>query len=238
VAGSTRADSSEQVNVTFPAAGHYVIVVVGITTAAGGSVYDLSSWVVDDAAPDEGGLAVTGHPVAAMPGDPVTLPLEWSGVTAKGLYLGLVTYHASAQPTAADAGAWSIVELTKTADTPPATDVATGRPEPPVTPVGPREPDKVVTPAPPGKRVEPWLRAIRVSGRTLRLWLLDARGARVHVAIERGRRVVATSAARRAPARGAVTLRLSHALGRGRYTITVVVVRGGHRYVAHVRLRR
>jgi hypothetical protein len=60
----------------------------------------------------------------------------------------------------------------------------------------------------------------------------------VHVAIKRGARFVATSRARRTPASGLVTLRLTHALARGRYVLKVMADRDGRREVVRVALRR
>jgi hypothetical protein len=236
--------------------------VVGVATAAGGAAYDLSSWVVNDPAPDDAGFAVSGDPVTVTPGEPATLPLQWSGIDAKGLYLGLVTYSASDAPTLGNAGAASIVELTKTVDTPVATPTPTPTPTatptesptatPTATPAVTAPASPTATPAPvvlPGPSATPepirvakppglCVRAVWVSGRTLRLWLANARGARVHVAITRGNRFVAASAARRVPARGALTLRLNHALRSGRYTVKVIAERGAQRAVVCVALCR
>jgi uncharacterized protein (DUF2141 family) len=60
----------------------------------------------------------------------------------------------------------------------------------------------------------------------------------VRVVIQRGKRVVAASLARRAPATGALTLRLDHPLPPGRYTVKVIAERDGRRMVAHAALRR
>jgi hypothetical protein len=225
VASSTRADSAEQVNVTFPTAGRYVVAVVGLVTASGGTVYDLSTWVVDDAAPDDGGLAVTDDPLTVRPGDPATLPLHWSGVDAQGLYLGLVTYHASRAPTLADVGAVSVVELTKTVDSPPASG------SPPATPL----PEPGGTPPPIGRPVLLVLK-LRLSGRHLELWLVNAAGARVHVAVKHGHRYVTRSRPGCALAQGRVTLRLRRRLTAGHYILKVMADRDGHRAVAHVGL--
>jgi hypothetical protein len=81
------------------------------------------------------------------------------------------------------------------------------------------------------------VREVRLSGRTLRLWLRNADGASVHVAIKRGDRFVATSQARRTPASGPVTLRLTRALARGRYVLKVMADRDGRREVVRVALR-
>jgi uncharacterized protein (DUF2141 family) len=71
----------------------------------------------------------------------------------------------------------------------------------------------------------------------MELWLRDAHGARVHVAIDRGKRFVARSRAHRAPRRGVLKLRLDHALAPGRYTVRVIADRDGHRTVVRVALR-
>jgi hypothetical protein len=82
------------------------------------------------------------------------------------------------------------------------------------------------------------VRAVRLSGRTLRLWLRNAAGSRVHAAVKHGRRFVATSRAHRAPARGPLKLHLTHRLAHGRYTLKVMADRDGRRTVVRVALRR
>jgi hypothetical protein len=82
------------------------------------------------------------------------------------------------------------------------------------------------------------VRELRLSGRTLKLWLANAGGARVHAAIKRGDRFVSTTPTRRAPAKGALTLRLTRALAHGRYTVKVIADRAGHRSVVRVALHR
>jgi hypothetical protein len=135
------------------------------------------------------------------------------------------------------------VELTKTIDTPVATPTPSPTPTASATPAPTATPTPVVVPEPSGTPipvVRPprlWVRGIRVAGRTVTLWLVNAGGARVHVAIVRSGRVVTSSHPRRAPARGALALRLHHALRLGRYTIEVIAQRGARRTVVRLRLR-
>ena len=138
----------EDVTLPLPAAGNYAVAVVGFATQTGGSVYDLSTWVVNDASPDDPsnppGLTVTGDG-AVTTGVAKTLTLNWSGAAAKGLYLGVVTYHATNAPTTGNIAAVSVVELNKTADTAPSGQSDTGG-EADTTPIG--QPDaNVITPA-------------------------------------------------------------------------------------------
>jgi hypothetical protein len=169
------------------------------------------------------------------PGDPVSLTLRWSDVAAKGLYLGLVTYHASATPGNGNIGAVSIVELIKTADPAP-TPTPTPTPEPSVEP----DPQPSPTPVPPAPvaRAKPSVRTAKLTSRTLTLWLRDAAGARVRAAVKRGNRFVASCPTHLAPARGPLKLRLDRPVARGRYTVKVFAVLGGRETVVRVAVRR
>jgi hypothetical protein len=170
-------------------------------------------------------------------GDPVSLALRWSDVAAKGLYLGLVTYHASDSPGTGNIGAVSLVELNKTADPAPAPTPVPTEPSPSPQPGVDPTPTPTPTPAPkPTPR--PSVVAAKLSGRTLTLWLKDARGARVRAAVKHGDRFVARCAARRAPANGPLELRLDHALKRGRYTVKVFALLDGRQTVIRVPVRR
>jgi hypothetical protein len=239
VASSQRNDANEQVNVAFPAAGQYLVAVLGFTTpGATGSAYDLRDWVVTDPSPDDlsdggPGIALTADPLTVAAGDQPTQPLRWAGLGAKGLYLGLVSYSG---PEAAPSGfsTVSVVELTKT------DPVATPTPTPTPTPSATPTPVPTAEPAPkPPARKPPGVsvRSLRLTGRLLALRLANAAGAQVHVAIERGGRLVTMSGVRRAPASGALTLRLNRALKPGGYTVKVIAELAGRRTAARVSLR-
>ena len=118
VDASASGSSDEEVIVPFPDAGKYVVAVVGFTTAVPDSVYDVTNWVATDPQPDNPapapGIVVSGDPVNAANGANVPLTLQWSDVAALGTYLGVVTYHQGATPTAANEIGMSIVELTRT----------------------------------------------------------------------------------------------------------------------------
>ncbi|MDX6719690.1 MAG: hypothetical protein QOJ63_1944, partial [Solirubrobacteraceae bacterium] len=107
--------ANETLDETLPAAGRYRFAVVGFTTRSP-SHFDFSTWLVDDTSPDASadapGISLTGDPFAVSIGQTVAPLLRWSGVMAKGLYLGLATYHDSATPGDADTQATSVVELT------------------------------------------------------------------------------------------------------------------------------
>src|SRR4051794_2308253 len=53
VGASSSSGSAEDVTLPLPAGGSYAVAVVGWKTVAGGSTYDLSTWVVNDASPDD-----------------------------------------------------------------------------------------------------------------------------------------------------------------------------------------
>jgi len=101
-ADSVTFSPTERLAVPDPEPGDYLWVVVGFTTAEPNSVYDFSTWRLRDPSPDDPsnapGLSVGGDPAAARQGSEVQLSLDWSGVTAPGRYLGLVTYHDAGTP--------------------------------------------------------------------------------------------------------------------------------------------
>ena len=93
---------------------------VGYNTQPGGTVYDFHTWLVNDSSPDDPsnppGLTVTGDG-SATTGVPITLSMNWSGVNARGTYLGLISYHATNAPSyPTNAIAYSVAELNKTTD--------------------------------------------------------------------------------------------------------------------------
>ncbi|MGH9001040.1 MAG: S8 family serine peptidase, partial [Acidimicrobiia bacterium] len=104
IAASADGDADEAVVLTNPPAGAYRFSVVGFKTRKPVSVFDFTTWVGTDpapddpAAPDGPGVAVTGDPKPVRPGETVSLDLEWSRLGGPGLYLGLVTFHDVATP--------------------------------------------------------------------------------------------------------------------------------------------
>jgi subtilisin family serine protease len=89
VDASGTATSAEQVDAPSPAAGDWTLVVHGWQTDGPDAVYDLFTWLVDDA--DAGNLTVSA-PAAATLGATATVDLSWSGLTAGSRYLGSVAY--------------------------------------------------------------------------------------------------------------------------------------------------
>ncbi len=241
VGSSTATGSAETVNLLMPTSGRYVVAVLGFATKPGGSVYDLSTWVVNDASPDDAanapGITVSGDPKAVVAGTPTTLTLNWSGLAARGTYLGVVTYHASSSPTTANTGAMSIVELTSTVDPPAPTPTPTGTPTATPTGTPTATPTQVAgatgspalaggLPTEPAPARALAIRSVSLSrGRTIVLRLDGAAGTQVRVSVKRGNRFVAKSAFR--AAKGArLRLTLDRRLARGSYTVKVIAVRG------------
>jgi subtilisin family serine protease len=89
VAFSAGGTAEETIDVPFPAAGDYTLVVHGWQTDGPDSNYTLFKWVLGDAA--AGNMTVTG-PTAAVVGETATLTLAWSGLTAGVRYFGTVSY--------------------------------------------------------------------------------------------------------------------------------------------------
>ncbi len=226
----------EHVELTFPAAGDYLVAVVGFTTADPDSVYDLTNWVATDptadntAPPPPAGMSVTGDPVNAAIGQNVPLTLNWTGVNAPGTYMGLITYHSSATPTDANRVGTSLVEITRGAAT--VTPAAAGG-----SPAG----SSAGTGAVPGSQVAFGLkvRSAKVSGRTLVLRVTAKGRPALRVSVKRGSRVVAKgrSAAVRSGTR-TVRVKLSHRLKRGaRYAVRVTAVADGGRVARTLRMK-
>jgi subtilisin family serine protease len=240
--------ANESVDETLPAAGRYRFAVVGFTTMAP-SHFDFSTWLVDDPSPDASadapGLSVTGDPFAVAIGQTVAPLLRWSGVLAKGLYLGLATYHDSATPGDADIQASSIVELTKTSDTAPPAP-----PPPPPAEVPPAEPPPATTPpvAPPpagppapGLGVRPRITNPTVVLRrgVLTLTLGLNRMSTTRIVIRHGATRV-LSATRRSVRSGrhAIHVTVGRRLRKGTYDVAITATAGGRQSVTrHVRLR-
>jgi hypothetical protein len=258
VSGSSSA--LEDVTLPLPAAGNYVVAVVAFTTATGGSVYDLSTWVVNDASPDDPsnapGLTVTGDG-AVTTGVAKTLTANWSGVAAKGLYLGVVTYHPTNAPAMANAIALSVFELTKTADTAPSGQTDTGgqadqtplgQPDanvimpadPAAAPVAAPAPSQgaAVLPATAAKPAALTVNGAKVSGRTLTLKLQPGAAGSVRASVMRGKKLVARTTTRRVSANAAsIKLRLSRKLARGTYTVKAIATGAGRQQVSRVGLK-
>jgi subtilisin family serine protease len=250
VAASASETSEESITYgPLPAAGKYAVAVVGYATRPGGSVYDLSTWVVADPSPDDPsnapGISVSDRTVTA--GVPTSLALSWSGVDAPGTYLGVVTYHRGTAPTTANIDAYSIVELTKTgggngpepaaqvtAPTGEAPPVATTRPDeaPPVTAPPAIAPSTSAPPAASSPAAALAVRSVRVSGRTLTLRLTGARAGTVRASVKKGSRFVAKAAAKRVASK--VKLTLDRRLARGTYTVKVI---SGTSTVGRVKVR-
>jgi subtilisin family serine protease len=241
---SASSSADERVEEILPAAGRYRFAVVGYRTRAP-SHFDFTTWLVDDASPDDPadvpGISLTGDPFTVSIGQTVAPRLQWSGVLAKGLYLGLATYHDSATPSDADIQATSVVELTKTADAAP--------PAPPPPPPLVETPPTVAPPAaaapaaPPAPRqaVRPAITnpvaVLRRGVLTLTLGL--NRTAALRIAIRHGATRV-LSATRRSvgPGRHAIHLAVGRRLRRGTYQVAITATAGGRESVTrHVRLR-
>ncbi|MGH2784100.1 MAG: S8 family serine peptidase [Actinomycetota bacterium] len=81
--------AEETIDLPFPAAGDYEVIVHGWQTDGPDSNYTLFTWVLGDAA--EGNMTVTG-PAAAVSGETATITLGWSGLSAGVRYFGTVSY--------------------------------------------------------------------------------------------------------------------------------------------------
>jgi hypothetical protein len=95
--------SAESLLVRNPRPGAYRFSVRGFN-ADPVATFDLTTWLINDPAPDDPaappgpGLAITGDPVAVTPGGNAALTIEWRGLEEPGTYLGLITYHSQATP--------------------------------------------------------------------------------------------------------------------------------------------
>jgi hypothetical protein len=92
--GSGGPTAEEQVELSFPAAGTYLVVVHGFETDGPDSNYTLFDWVVSATPADGSGntdLSVT-DPGSAVLGGLATVTASWSGLAAGEKYLGAVTY--------------------------------------------------------------------------------------------------------------------------------------------------
>ena len=94
---SERDGSAESIIWTDPEPGPYRFTVRGFD-ADPIATFDLTTWLIADPAPDVlgdppgPGMAATGDPVTAIPGGIADLTVEWDGLDAPGVYLGLIRY--------------------------------------------------------------------------------------------------------------------------------------------------
>ena len=91
VGGSGSGTSAEQVDLSNPAPGDYIVVVHGWGTDGPDATYTLFSWAFG---PDEGNMTVTA-PTAATLGATETITVDWTGLTAGTKYLGAVSHSDS-----------------------------------------------------------------------------------------------------------------------------------------------
>jgi hypothetical protein len=90
VASSATGAASERVDMPDPAAGTYTVLVNGFATNDGQPApFSLRSFNVGAAA---GNLTATPDPLPVTLGQPATVTLSWSGLTAGTPYLGSVAY--------------------------------------------------------------------------------------------------------------------------------------------------
>ena len=119
VDSSEQDGSAESVLVRNPLPGAYRFSVRGFT-ANPVATFDLTTWLINDAAPDDPaappgpGLAITGDPAAVTPGGNAALTIEWRGFDQPGTYLGLITYHNQATPNAGNQLGETIIALRRT----------------------------------------------------------------------------------------------------------------------------
>ena len=224
---SASASSDEQVQLPDPEPGRYGVEIVGFATQTPVSTFDLETWVVSDATPDDEpgdgpALKVSGEPATVATADEVDLSVDWSDVKAKGTYMGVVTYHDGATP-ADDRLGSTIVELVKTADSPV--------PEPPGGPGGGGTPPPTIPP--PGGQPRPPklqlnLTSARLKGRTLTLRLRSNRRVKVRTTVRRSGRKVASAPSRTVrPTTRVLRVRLNRRLRRGRtYTVRIAAYAG------------
>ncbi|MCB0032721.1 MAG: S8 family serine peptidase, partial [Anaerolineales bacterium] len=89
VAGSGSGTSAEEVNLTFPAAGVYLVAVHGWQTDGADANYTLFDWSVS--ATPGGSLSVSA-PASATLGSTEPVDVSWSGLAADTKYLGAVSH--------------------------------------------------------------------------------------------------------------------------------------------------
>jgi subtilisin family serine protease len=90
VGASGGGTAAEEVNLVNPAAGNYTVYVHGWETDGPDANYTLFTWVLGSA--DAGNATISPASTAAGVGTPVSLTLNWSGLTAGTKYLGSLAY--------------------------------------------------------------------------------------------------------------------------------------------------
>jgi subtilisin family serine protease len=94
VAQSATGSASERVDLADPAAGTYFVVVNGFSSTDGQPAgFSLRTFTVGSTA--AGNLTATPDPLPATLGQPATVTLNWTGLTAGTPYLGTVSYSGS-----------------------------------------------------------------------------------------------------------------------------------------------
>jgi subtilisin family serine protease len=93
VAQSATGSASERVDLVDPEPGTYFVVVNGFSSTDGQpAAFSLRNFVVG---PDAGNLTATPDPLPLTQGQPATVTLNWTGLTAGTPYLGVVSYSGS-----------------------------------------------------------------------------------------------------------------------------------------------
>ena len=112
---SASAGSAEDITSRFPPGGSYAVAVVGCTTQPGGSVYDLSTWVVNDAVAGRSVQRARDHGHGRHGGDRRDAGDADAQLVGRGRRRaptsGVATYHATDAPTAGNIAGYSVVEL-------------------------------------------------------------------------------------------------------------------------------
>lgn len=93
VGGSGSPTSAEQVDLTNPDPGMYLVVVHGWQTDGADASYTLFNWNVPaDASADDGSLVIDSAPATATVGATETISYSWSGLVTGDKYLGAVSH--------------------------------------------------------------------------------------------------------------------------------------------------
>ncbi|MGH9021649.1 MAG: PPC domain-containing protein, partial [Acidimicrobiia bacterium] len=104
VARSARGSAEEDIQIVAPEPGAYRFTVVGFTTRDPESVFDFTTWLLDDPSPNDQspapGFAVGGDTVEVIAGEAFSLEASWSGLPDGVTGYGLVTYRDTSDPTA------------------------------------------------------------------------------------------------------------------------------------------
>jgi hypothetical protein len=93
VGSSGSGTSAEEVNLTNPAAGDYIVFVHGWGLPAGSSPFKLHTWLLGTA--DAGNMTVTA-PASATAGTTGTISVTFSGLAPATRYLGSIAYSGAA----------------------------------------------------------------------------------------------------------------------------------------------